>query len=112
MVTLSSYGCTFECGVGAWGLQNEINKLGKLELVDKKVHEAHPPLEFKVWDNKDIVLDMPNSKPLEEEVEVTNAYVLHYDGGCTKKKGSGGFVVWDPNGRCVVVVVVVVVVDA
>ena len=43
---------------------------------------------------------MPNSKPLDGATEVKNAYVMHYDGGCSKKKGSGGFVVWEPGGKC------------
>lgn len=29
------------------------------------------------------------------------AYVLHYDGGCSKKRGTGGFIVHDPHGACI-----------
>lgn len=25
---------------------------------------------------------------------------MHYDGGCTKKKGTGGYIAWKPDGTC------------
>ena len=42
---------------------------------------------------------MPNSTSFQDAVETENAYILHYDGGCTKKKGSGGFIIWVLMGK-------------
>lgn len=54
-----------------------------------------------MWEHKDIELDMPNNIPLIGEKDVNGAYVVHYDGGCSKKHGSGGYIAWDPNGICI-----------
>jgi hypothetical protein len=71
----------------------------KLDLVDPKVAKEYPAPEKVVWVHEDIDIDMPSSCPDGVEFEIKNAYVLHYDGGCTKKLGTGGFVVQDPEGR-------------
>lgn len=70
-------------------------------MVNKKVYLENPPPEKKLWEHKNITLDMPNSVPLEGAVEIKDAYIMHFDGGCSKKKGSGGFVVWSPEGKCI-----------
>jgi hypothetical protein len=57
----------------------------------------HPPPELRVWEHKDIVLSMPNTLPMIGEEDVDGAYVLHYDGGCTKRMGTGGYIAWDPK---------------
>lgn len=62
--------------------------------------KQYPTPELRVWEHKDIVLDMPNNKPLIGEKEIEGAYILHYDGGCTQKKGTGGYIAWKPNGSC------------
>lgn len=44
---------------------------------------------------------MPHSVPLVGEKEISGAYVLHYDGGCQKKNGTGGYIAWGPEGNCI-----------
>lgn len=63
--------------------------------------KQHPISDLRVWKHEDVKLMMPNSEPLEQAKAVTGAYVMHYDGGCSHKKGSGGFLVWDPKGKCI-----------
>ena len=43
---------------------------------------------------------MPNTVPLIGEKDVDGAYIVHYDGGCTKKLGMGGYIAWKPDGAC------------
>lgn len=35
-----------------------------------------------------------------EAADIAGAWVLHFDGGCRKGHGAGGFVLLDPEGRC------------
>lgn len=37
---------------------------------------------------------MLNITPKMGEIDVEGAYILHYDGGCQKNQGSGGYGAW------------------
>ena len=55
-------------------------------------------MEKPVWTHQDIDLEYPSTRP--EAVDVEGAWVLHFDGGCRSGMGSGGCLLWDPDGRC------------
>ena len=61
----------------------------------------HPPPELNIWEHEDIELDLPNKDPLKGMINMRGAYILHYDGGCSIKKGTGGYIAWGPDGNCI-----------
>ena len=71
-----------------------------LEVTEPKVAEQYPAPEKTIWQHSDIDIDMPSSAPEAGMYEIKGAYVLHYDGGCSKKKGTGGYIAHDGHGKC------------
>ena len=90
LVELSSVRAEFTTGEGSWGLLRNLKEsLEPPPLGDE-------PVEKPVWAHEDIDLKYPSAKP--EAYDVDGAWVLHFDGGCRKGQGSGGFVLLDPEG--------------
>lgn len=95
---LDSLRCTYTVGPGAWELNSELTRLGRLvegqESEELLGIQLDPHEDWK--HQKDIALpeggDQKNTKPQAPFIECTK---LHFDGACQSKLGGGGFIVWD-----------------
>lgn len=92
LVELSSVGARYTTGQGAWGLLEDLATLRE-EPPTGEVSDAAPH-----WEHQDVVIRYPAGTP--EAADIAGAWVLHFDGGCRKNHGAGGFVLLDPEGRC------------
>ena len=89
LIELTSLGCKFTTGNGSWGVADLEGS--SQEPADK-------------WEHRDITLSAPSSAPTTIQRDIPNSLLVHFDGGCKSKKGSGGYVVWKPSGECVAAV--------
>ena len=91
IVELLSYNCSFESGDGAWVVQGRIAQ----ELATSEKDERTP-----AWiHEKDIPIQMPSTLPALEESSCPSTYSIFFDGGCLQYLGSGGYMVFAPNGE-------------
>ena len=80
----------FTSGEGAWGFLDRLAQM--LEEPPKGEERGEVP----TWAHRDIILRYPTK--VQDAEDVLGAWVLHYDGGCREKLGSGGFILLDPQG--------------
>ena len=56
------------------------------------------PAPTPVWQHEEVTLSYPSARPAAVDIE--GAWVLHFDGGCKKGLGAGGFTLHSPDGKC------------
>ena len=94
MVELSSYGCKFTCGDGAWAVS------GAVARVARDAPASDPTPEPHTWSHEDILIAKPRKPtPLPPRVS-THTLLIHIDGGYKEQVGAGGFLLWGQDGTC------------
>ena len=59
-------------------------------------------LKAPAWEHtEDIEIWKPNSTPQWEPEVGAALHVLYFDGGCKKRQGSGGYLLFAPYGLCI-----------
>lgn len=77
-------GAEFTSGEGAWCV------LDRLAAVLEDPPTGEEQGEAPVWKHHDVDLEYPTKCMVAEDIQ--GAWVLHFDGGCRRKSGSGGFI--------------------
>jgi ribonuclease HI len=64
--------------------------------------EAEEKVELPTFRHEDIAIRYPDtSRPLPAKVQHTPHLTAFFDGGAAKKVGTGGFIVFSPEGECI-----------
>ena len=95
LVELSSYGCTFACGDGAWAVSGAVARLAREAPTNDPTPERH------TWQHQDIVLAKPKKPSPRPTGASTHTLIIHFDGGFKERVGAGGFLLWGREGTCV-----------
>lgn len=95
LVELSSFGCSYEVGDGAWAVGGAVPHLKSTEP-DAKTSD--------VWEHEDIQLRRPEAAAKLPPDLIEGALRLHFDGACRRRQNqavaAGGFIAWAGSGRC------------
>ena len=94
VIELSSYGCKFTCGDGAWAVS------GAVARVARDAPASDPTPEPYTWSYEDILIAKPRKPtPLPHGVSA-HTLIIHFDGGYKEQVGAGGFLLWGQAGTC------------
>lgn len=52
------------------------------------------------WEHEERILSAPDPNSLWGSADVPGALIVYFDGGCRKRVGAGGFVVFREDGKC------------
>ena len=81
-------------GEGAWEVQRMVTRM--LEETQEEYLKA-PAWEY----TEDIKIWKPSSAPQWEPEVGAASHVLYFDGGYKKRQGSGGYLLFVPDGLCI-----------
>ena len=90
-MALQSFNVTFIDGKGAWDVQASMSEI-KEAAMDGKDTEA------KVWEHQTLTIKKPSSDPSPATFDIASAARAYFDGGCRDKQGSGGYLIFAPDG--------------
>ena len=94
MIELSSYGCKFTCGDGAWAVS------GTVARVARDAPASDPTPEPHTWSHEDILIANPRKPtPLPPGVSA-HTLLIHFDGSYKDQVGAGSFLLWGQDGTC------------
>ena len=94
LLELSSYGCTFAFGEGAWAVSGAVARLAR------ETPSTDPTPELHTWPHEDFIISKPQkSNTIPVDIADTSL-ICHFDGGYKKSVGAGGFLLWGPDGHC------------
>ena len=86
---LQSYNVKIVDGLGAWDIATTVREAAATEP---------DPIERRTWSHVDCTISSTRRPPPALAIDARRAFRVYFDGGCKKRLGAGGAVVFSPEG--------------